>query len=119
MSAIFYMLRKEWKNRFLALFRHPGKLVVYILLVLLLVNSVVSVALTPQADLSGFVDLRILHGIWPDETNGPDAVDGVLLPLLWRDDGRNIRYCLDRHPRVGTRGGCSAFFGTGPVAVAL
>ena len=35
MSAIFYMLRKEWKNRFLALFRHPGKLVVYILLVLL------------------------------------------------------------------------------------
>ena len=64
MSAIFYMLRKEWKNRFLALFRHPGKLVVYILLVLLLVNSVVSVALTPQADLSGFVDLRILHGIY-------------------------------------------------------
>ena len=54
MSTIFYMLRKEWKNRLLALFRHPGKLVVYILLVVLLVNSVISTALTPQADLGGF-----------------------------------------------------------------
>lgn len=64
MSTIFYMLRKEWKNRLLALFRHPGKLVVYILLVVLLVNSVISTALTPQADLGGFLDLRILHGAY-------------------------------------------------------
>ena len=39
MSTIFYMLRKEWKNRLLALFRHPWKLVVYIQLVILMVNS--------------------------------------------------------------------------------
>ena len=37
---------------------------VYILLVVLLVNSVISTALTPQADLGGFLDLRILHGAY-------------------------------------------------------
>lgn len=64
MNAMLYMLRKEWKNRLLALFRHPGKLIVYILLALLLVNSVVSVALAPPRDMSGYMDIRILHGAY-------------------------------------------------------
>lgn len=63
MSTIFICSARKWKNRLLALFRHPGKLVVYILLVVLLVNSVISTALTPQADLGG-LDLRILHGAY-------------------------------------------------------
>ena len=64
MSAIFYMLRKEWKNRLLALLHHPGKLIAYILLVLLLVNSLVSAAMSPSRNMDGFVDLRVLHGAY-------------------------------------------------------
>ena len=65
MSTIFYMLRKEWKNRLLALFRHPGKLVVYILLVVLLVNSVISTALTllRKCGTLALVGLDCLRGL--------------------------------------------------------
>lgn len=64
MSAIFYMLRKEWKNRLLALLHHPGKLVAYALLALLLINSLVTAAVAPHRDAGGFVDLRVLHGLY-------------------------------------------------------
>lgn len=142
MSTIFYMLRKEWKNRLLALFRHPGKLVVYILLVVLLVNSVISTALTPPGGpgrlfgsahparrlLGDFAVVHCAHpvecaakghhllwherrqpavcvahipqkdpGIWPDEADGPHAVDDVLFPVLRGDDGADVRDCLDGH----------------------
>lgn len=65
MSAILYMVRKDVKNRIVALFRHPAKLIMYLLLAALLAFSLINVALAPTAELGEtFADIRILHGAY-------------------------------------------------------
>ncbi|MDC0700782.1 putative ABC exporter domain-containing protein, partial [Blautia wexlerae] len=65
MSAILYMVRKDCKNRILALFRHPAKLIMYLFLVALLGFSLINVAFAPTPELGEtFADIRILHGAY-------------------------------------------------------
>ncbi len=64
MSSIAFILRKSLKNNLLELLRHPGKLVVYLFVVVCLLFSALSMAFSPQEDLPEFMDIRILQGIY-------------------------------------------------------
>lgn len=62
MNAMLYLIRKEIKNSLLDMIRHPGKLILYLFLIALLLYTFFTQAKSqPQVD---HLDFRILHGIY-------------------------------------------------------
>ncbi len=64
MSALAYLVRRQIRNFFRDLARHPGRLTAYILMVALLVLALVSGQKGSQEPGTRLSDIRILHGIF-------------------------------------------------------
>ncbi len=64
MRAIIYLIRKEIKNAFLDMFRHPAKLIFYLAIIALLCSSLLSGAKHDPRGSGDYLDFRILHGIY-------------------------------------------------------
>lgn len=66
MSALFFLLKKEAKNSFLDLLRHPVKLVAYILLFGMLGFSIFQRAVMHWGvpPVTAAADIRLLHGVY-------------------------------------------------------
>lgn len=64
MSALVYLLRKQFKNFFRDLLHHPGRLIAYLAMVALLVMSIISGVEGSKEKAGNYADIRILHGIF-------------------------------------------------------
>lgn len=63
MNALSYLIRKQTKNFFRNLVRHPSKLIIYLFAVVFFVMMIVTSQKTPQKS-SGYTDIRMLEGIF-------------------------------------------------------
>lgn len=66
MNAILFRVRRELKNNFLDLLRHPGRLAGYVVIVLLLLFSLLQSLMGPELpeQTSALQDFRLLEGIY-------------------------------------------------------
>lgn len=64
MSALFFLMKKEVKNSFLDLLRHPVKLIAYILLFAMLSFSIFERVIIHAGVSIAAMDIRILHGVY-------------------------------------------------------
>lgn len=66
MNAILFRVRRELKNNFLDLLRHPGRLAGYVVIVLLLLFSLLQSLMGPELpeQTPALQDFRLLEGIY-------------------------------------------------------
>lgn len=63
MSALVFLVRKQIKNFFRDLIRHPSKLIAYLFTAGIIIAMLVSTQMNPSKKAS-FADIRMLHGIF-------------------------------------------------------
>lgn len=63
MKALIYLVRKEIKNFFRDLLHHPGRLIIYLLIIALFVTSVIGSMQEGEEHTGNYADIRILHGV--------------------------------------------------------
>ena len=64
MKSIFFVLRKSLKNTLLELLHHPGKLVLYVLVIgLILFSGIINMTASPDDMMEELADIRLLQGI--------------------------------------------------------
>jgi hypothetical protein len=64
MNALLYLTRKQIKNFFLDLLHHPGRLIAYLFIAVMIVLSLIESQTGEQKSSDQFADLRILNGIF-------------------------------------------------------
>ena len=73
MNAMLYLIRKEIKNKIIYLIKHPGKLILYIGVLALLIFTIFT---SEQPKGNDFLDIRILQGFYFV------ALTGISLPII-------------------------------------
>jgi hypothetical protein len=63
MNALVYLVRKQVKNFFRDLLKHPGRFIAYLAMAALLVATIFLGAEDAKDNQGNFADIRILHGI--------------------------------------------------------